>query len=45
MVAGVPVIDVELLGASTDVVNHHGAAGAIPCLVVFESETGVGAEG
>lgn len=44
LVAGVRVVDVQLLGAPADLVDHHGAAGAVPFLVIFESETGVGAE-
>lgn len=44
LVAGVRVVDVQLLGAPADFIDRHGATRAVPFLVVFEGETGVGAE-
>ncbi len=43
LVAGVRVVDVQLLGAPADVIERQGATGAVPFLVVFEGEAGVGA--
>ena len=43
LVAGVRVVDVQLFGAPADVIERQGATGAVPFLVVFEGEAGVGA--
>ena len=44
LMASISVVNVYLLVASTGV-NLDGAAGAVPFLIVFEGETGVGTEG